>query len=201
MMPSLQIVDGFELDAVCRSLLMPNAIVQDARGRRRRLPRFFYSVESWSLALETRLTPHFGLWEFMNVDLYEPEPLRRFPRYVPCAVSMLAAHLEVLRVQLGVPLHIAANGGYRSPSHRRSTPGSPHAWGTAANLYRIGDQYVDDRESIERYSSIATELMPALYVKPYGPGPGSVDDHIHLDLGYVTAVPMEAPDEESWESK
>jgi hypothetical protein len=94
---------------------------------------------------------------------------------------------------------IAANGGYRSPSHKRSTPGSPHAWGTAANLYRIGDQYVDDRDFIERYSSIATQLMPAMRAKPYGAGPGCVDDHIHLDLGYVTMVPGEAPDEESWE--
>jgi hypothetical protein len=196
MMPPLPIVDGFELDAVCRSLLMPHAIVKDPRGKRRRLPRFFYVVESWALAMETRLTPHFALWEFINVDLYEPEPLRHFPRYVPCAVSLLAAHLEVLRIALGMPLHIAANGGYRSPSHKRSKPGSPHSWATAANLYRIGDEHVDDRDSIERYSAFATDLMPALRAKPYGPGAGYVDDHIHLDLGYVTSVPTEAPDEE-----
>jgi hypothetical protein len=183
---------------------MPDEIIVDSGGRSRRLPRFFYAVDSWAEARETRLTPHFGLWEFMDVDLFEPEPLRRFPRYVPCAVSMLAAHLEVLRVELGMPLHIAANGGYRSPSHMRSTPGSPHAWATAANVYRIGDQYLDNRESIEKYSSIAVELMPALRAKPYGENAGCVDDHIHLDIGFVLAAPFAAAastDDESWESQ
>jgi len=192
----LPIIDGFELGAPHRSLLMPGAIVRDSHARSRRLPRFFFAVESWALALETHLTPHFALWEFMDVDLYEPAPLRQFPRYVPCAVTALAAHLEVLRLQVGSPVHIAANGGYRSPSHGRSQPGSPHAWATAANIYRIGDQYLDDRDSIERYSSLAADLLPAIRPRPYGPGPGCVDDHLHLDLGYVTAVPTDAPDEE-----
>jgi len=192
----LPIIDGFELGAPHRSLLMPGAIVRDSHARSRRLPRFFFAVESWALALETHLTPHFALWEFMDVDLYEPAPLRQFPRYVPCAVTALAAHLEVLRTQVGLPVHIAANGGYRSPSHGRSQPGSPHAWAAAANIYRIGDQYLDDRESIERYSSLAADLLPAIRPRPYGPGPGCVDDHLHLDLGYVTAVPTDAPDEE-----
>jgi len=106
----LRIVDGLELDDLHKSLLMPDAVVRDSQARKRRLPRFFYAVDSWPLALETRLTPHFSLWEFMIVDLYEPEPLRRFPRYVPCAVSILAAHLEVFRLQVGAPVHIAANG-------------------------------------------------------------------------------------------
>jgi hypothetical protein len=193
---SLPIVDGLELGAPHRSLLMPGASVRDSHARTRRLPRFFYAVESWALALQTQLTPHFALWEFMDVDLYEPAPLRRFPRYIPCAVTTLAAHLEVLRMQLGAPIHIAANGGYRSPSHGRSQPGSPHAWGTAANIYRIGDQYLDERDAIERYSALAADLLPAMRPRPYGPGPGSVDDHVHLDLGYVTAVPTDAPSEE-----
>ena len=167
----LPIIDGFELGAPHRSLLMPGAIVRDSHARSRRLPRFFFGVESWALALETHLTPHFALWEFMDVDLYEPAPLRQFPRYVPCAVTALAAHLEVLRTQVGLPVHIAANGGYRSPSHGRSQPG-------------------------ERYSSLAADLLPAIRPRPYGPGPGCVDDHLHLDLGYVTAVPTDAPDEE-----
>src|SRR4051794_2539773 len=106
MTQSLQIVDGLTLNPICRSLLMPDQIVVDAEGRGQRLPRFFYAVEAWAAARETRLTPHFGLWEFMDVDLFEPEPLRRFPRYVPCAVSMLAAHLEILRIELGAPVHI-----------------------------------------------------------------------------------------------
>jgi hypothetical protein len=192
----LPIIDGLELPAPHRSLLMPGVVVRDSHARTRRLPRFFYVVESWAVALATRLAPHFALWEFMDVDLYEPAPLRRFPRYVPCAVTMLAAHLEVLRGQFGAPVHVAANGGYRSPSHGRSIPGSPHAWATAANIYRIGDEYLDEREKIERYASVATDLLPALRARPFGPGPGCVDDHVHLDLGYVTAVPTEAPGED-----
>jgi hypothetical protein len=192
----LPVVDAFDLDAPIRSLLMPGVVVRDTDARLRRLPRFFYAVESWSVALETRLTPHFALWEFMDVDLYEPALLRRFPRYVPCGVTTLAACLEVLRNEVGVPVHIGANGGYRSPSHGKSTPGSPHAWGAAANIYRIGDQYLDEQEHIERYATLATALLPALRAQPYGPGPGCVDDHMHLDLGYVTIVPADAPSED-----
>jgi hypothetical protein len=194
---SLPIVDAIELGAPYRSLLMPGALVRDSHARTRRLPRFFYAVDSWAVALETHVTPHFALWEFMDVDLYEPAPLRRFPRYVPCAVTTLAAHLEVLRDYIGVTVHIAANGGYRSPSHGRSTPGSTHAWGAAANIYRIGDEYLDERDKIEKYAALATGILPALRTRPFGTGPGCVDDHLHLDLGYVTAVPTEAPGEDA----
>lgn len=193
----LPVVDALELDAPIRSLLMPGMLVRDSHARLRRLPRFFYAVESWNVALGTRLTPHFAFWEFMDVDLYEPAPLRRFPRYVPCGVTALAGYLEVLRDHIGAPVHIAANGGYRSPSHGKSTPGSPHAWGTAANIHRIGDEYLDEREKIERYVGLATSLLPALRARPYGPGPGCVDDHVHLDLGYVTVVPADAPSEDA----
>lgn len=191
----LPLVDGLELDAPVRSLLMPGVTVRDSHARLRRLPRFFYAVESWQMALDTRLTPHFAMWEFMDVDLYEPAPLRRFPRYVPCAVTALAAHLEVLREAIGESMHIAANGGYRSPSHGKSIAGSPHCWGTAANIYRVGSQYLDERESIEKYATLAVGLLPALRARPYGPEPGCVDDHVHLDLGYVTAIPAEAAGE------
>ena len=198
----LRIVDAFDLSPLYRSLLMPDAIVRDHQARKRRLPRFFYAVDSWAAALETRLTPHFALWEFMTVDLFEAEPLRRFPRYIPCAVSALAAHLEVLRLEVVAPVYISANGGYRSPSHGRSTVGSPHSWATAANIYRIGDAYIDDREKIEQYSSLARELLPAARVKGYGPAPAFTDDHLHIDIGYVRAVPAEAPDEDlKWETK
>jgi hypothetical protein len=191
----LPVVDGLSLGAPQQSLLMPDAIVRDSHGRSRRLPRFFYTVESWALAVETQVTEHFALWEFMDVDLYEAAPLRRFPRYVPCAVPLLAAHLEVLRMQFGAPIHIAANGGYRSPSHGRSSPGSIHAWGTAANIYRIGDLCLDDRESIERMSAIATRLLPAINARAYGPDAGCADDHLHVDVGCVTALPPGSTDE------
>jgi len=193
---ALKIVDGLELGVPHRSLLMPGALVRDSHARARRLPRFFYAVESWDMALETTLTPNFALWEFMDVDLYEPMPLRTFPRYVPCAVSALAAHLEVLRTAVGAPVHVAANGGYRSPSHGRSTPGSTHAWGAAANIYRIGDDYLDDREKIERYAAVATTCLPAIRARRFGSEHGCADDHLHLDIGHVTVVPAVAPGED-----
>jgi hypothetical protein len=193
---ALPIVDGLELGAPHRSLLMPDAVVRSSHGRARRLPRFFYGVDSWTVALETRLTEHFALWEFMDVDLHEPAPLRRFPRYVPCAVVVLAAHLEVLRVAIGQPVHVAANGGYRSPSHGRSTPGSIHAWGSAANIYRVGDEYLDNRDSIERVAAIAARLLPAVRARGYGSDHGCADDHLHLDFGHVVAVPSDAAVEE-----
>ncbi len=191
---SLRIVDGLALAAEYRDLLKPAALVRDREGRARRLPRFFYEIGSWALARETQLAPNFGLWEFMDVDLHEP--LRKYPRYVPCAVAVLAAHLEVLRAEIGAPLHIAANGGYRSPAHARTDPASPHCWGTAVNIYRIGNEFLDQRARIERYSAVATRLLPALRARPFGFERGEADDHVHLDLGYVTAVPPEAPGED-----
>ena len=196
MMLPLKVVDGLTLGAPHRSLLMPAAVVRDSYRRSRRLPRFFYVVESWEIALQTMLTPHFALWEFMDVDLYEPLPLRTYPRYLPCAVTALAAHLEVFRLAVGQPVKIAANGAYRSPSHARSAIGSTHAWGTAANIFRIGDEFVDDREKIERYAALATSVLPAMRARPYGDLPGGDDDHLHLDIGHVTALPVDAPPEE-----
>ena len=192
----LKVVDGLALGAPYRSLLMPGALVRDSHGRTRRLPRFFYAVESWEEALNTQLAPHFALWEFLDVDLYEALPLRTFPRYVPCAVTALAAHLEVLRCEIGQPVKIAANGGYRSPSHGKSVLGSTHAWGTAANIFRIGDDYLDDRDKIERYGALATSLLPAMRARKYGTLPGGDDDHLHVDIGHLVAVPIDAPAEE-----
>lgn len=194
---NLPVVDGLTIGVPHRSLLMPGALLRDSRGRSRRLPRFFYSVDSWNTALETRLSPHFALWEFMDVDLHEPLPLRTFPRYVPCAVTALAAHLEVFRMEVGQPVKISSNGGYRSPAHARSRRESVHSWGTAANIYRIGDEYLDEPEKIERYGTLAMSLLPGLRARRAGSEHGSTDDHLHLDLGYLLAVPAEAPAEES----
>ena len=188
----LAVVDARDLDDGRRRLLRPDEEVPDARGVRRRLPRFFYEIPSWAAAERTILTRHFTLSEFIDVDLYEASALRLYPRYVPCAVALLAAHLEVLRVELGTSVHVSANGGYRSPVHARSAPGSTHAWGTAANIYRIGDDYLNSRDAIRRYSLLAAALLPGIYVKPDEDGRGWTDDHMHVDLGYVTAVPQEA---------
>ena len=191
----LRIVDGLELADKYRQVLRPAALVADRQGRLRRLPRFFYEIDSRQTASETDLAAHFALSEFIEVDVREAAALRAFPRYVPCAVTLLAAQLELFRLQVGVPVRIAANGGYRSPGHTLSTHTSTHAWGTAVNIYKIGDELLDEQEKIERYAGIATKLLPGIWSRPYGHNLGYADDHLHLDLGYVTVTPRDAASE------
>jgi hypothetical protein len=193
---SLRLVDATALGAPVREALRPGEFMKDAQGRARRLPRYFYEIPSWQAALDTELTPHFGLWELLDVDFREAEAARQFPRYVPCAIVLLATHLEVLREKVGTVVRIAANGGYRSPSHAHSKAASPHCWGTAANIYRIGDEMMDSQERIDRYSRLAREVLPGIWSRPFGGGPGFAFDHVHLDLGYATVVPHDAPSEE-----
>ena len=187
--PALKIVDACALDEGYRKLLRPGEVLTDREGRARRLPRFFYEVDSWQTALDIKLTPHFSLWEFVNIDLREAERIRAFPRYVPCAVSLTAAYLELFRERVGTYVHIAANGGYRSPSHELTTHASTHNWATAANIYRVGGDYMDTKESIERYAQIAASVMPSAWARPFGYSHGFTMDHLHVDLGYVTVVP------------
>ena len=191
----LPVVDGLELDEKHRRALCPDEVLLDRQGRGRRLPRFFYEIDSWQTAQKIQLTEHFSLWEFLTVDVREVEPLRTFPRYVPCAVTSLAAHLELLRDAAGTFVHIAANGGYRSPKHALTDGASTHCWGTAANIYRIGDDYLDTQEKIERYARLVDRKLPGIWTRPYGSEKGTADDHLHIDLGYMVVVPREAPSE------
>lgn len=185
----LKIVDGLELPAAYREALRPDELVRDRGGQLRRLPRFFYEISAWRVARDTKLVPNFGLWEFMIVDIGEAKVLHGFPRYVPCGVSLIAAYLQLFRQEVGTYVHIAANGGYRSPGHAQTRAASPHSWGTAVNIYRVGDDSLDTSEAIGRYGEIATRLLPGIWVRPYGHTVGYADDHLHLDLGYVTVVP------------
>lgn len=192
----LRVVDGLELDRAHRAVLRPGELMEGRDGRRRRLPRWFLEVPSWDSALETDLSPHFKVWEFLNVDVREHRMQRmEWPRYLPLAVGLLAATLEVLRGAAGTYVHIAANGGYRSPSHRLTTHAGPHVWGTAANIYRIGDDWLDDERTITRYSRLARSLSPAVWVRPYGHGVGETDDHLHLDVGFAVVAPHDGGDE------
>lgn len=193
---SLRLVDAFDLDAPRREALRPAELVRDRQGRARRLPRYFYEVTSWEEALATQLTPHFGLWELLDVDFREAPAARRFPRYVPCAITLLAAQLQILRSEVGTIVRVAANGAYRSPGHANSTVASPHMWGTAADIYRIGDELMDSRERIEKYIRVARDRLPGVWTRPFGQGPGFAFDHVHIDLGFVNVVPHDAPDEE-----
>lgn len=191
----LKVVDGRNLSEPYCAALRPGEVLEDEKGRARRLPRFFYAIDSWTAATETYLAPKFKLSEFIATDVREQEVLRGFPRYIPCAVVLLATHLALFRERVGTYVHIAANGGYRSPGHAFSQGASPHHWGTAANIYRIGDDWLEDEATIEKYRAIAQEILPGMWTRPFGYGPGYADDHLHLDLGYVTVVPRDASGE------
>jgi hypothetical protein len=189
----LRIVDAHRLERSMRDVVQPGGTLSDRSGRAHQLPRFFYEVTSWDEAHSLQLTRHFTLSEFIQNDLHEAAPLRGFPRYVPCAVTLLALALEHFRNAAGDYVHIAANGGYRSPSHALSTLATPHSWATAVNIYKIGDRLLDDNDTLERYAEIAYESMPGVYVRPFGKTLGFTDDHLHLDFGYVIMVPRGAP--------
>jgi hypothetical protein len=193
----LRVVDARELEPEVRRVLRPDELLAGDDGRARRLPRFFYEVPSWEAANDIRLAEHFTLAELMRVDVREAAPLRDFPRFVPCAITTLAAHLELFRLAAGAPVHVAANGGYRSPGHRLTRGASPHCWGTAANIYRIGDDHLDTRARIERWNAVAERALPGVWARPYGRCEGCADDHVHLDVGHLLRVPRGAAAEEA----
>jgi hypothetical protein len=188
----IKVVDAFDLDDELRTLLKPGEMLRDEHGRRHRLPRYFYEIPTHEDATQIRLTHYFGINEFILVDLRESPRLQQFPRYVPCAVRLLAFFLEQFRSAAGGSVHIAVNGGYRSPAHKMASDASPHMWGTAADIYRIGGFILKTKELIDRFNDLAEELSDDVLVLPYGHDTGkSVDDHVHIDLGYLTVIPRE----------
>jgi hypothetical protein len=190
----LPLVLADDLPPEWRELLRPGQALRDRSGVARILPSAFLRVDSWHQALETSLTANFKCWELIGVDVREAMLARSFPRYVPCAVLLLAAGLELFRLEVGTLVHIAANGGYRSPGHGLTRHASRHCWGTAANIYRIGDTWLDTREEIEKYAAIARRVIPGVWVRPYGLEDGEADDHLHLDIGYTVVDPVDGPD-------
>jgi len=162
----LHAVDGFDLPHEYRVLLRPYEAETDFQGNVHRLPRFFYEIRSWQEAHDIRLAPHF-------------------------TIVLLARFLEDFRREVDASVFISANGGYRSPAHQTGGAKSIHAWGTAANIYRIGDTWLSDAKSIQKFGSIAASLSPAVFVRPFGPQRGQTDDHLHIDLGFVSLTPRE----------
>ena len=63
----------------------------------------------------------------------------------------------------------------------------------SVNIYKIGDTMLDERDVLEQYAEVAYKSMPGVYVRPFGRKPGFTDDHLHIDFGYVIAVPRGAP--------
>jgi hypothetical protein len=190
----LPLVLANDLPPEVRELLRPGQSLKDRSGVARVLPSSFLRVDSWEQARETLLTPHFALWELIGVDVREAPLQRSFPRYVPCAIVLLAGALELFRVEAGVPVHVAANGGYRSPGHVLTRHASRHCWGTAANIYRIGETYLDTREEIEKYAAMARRVIPGVWTRPFGFRDGEADDHLHIDIGYTVFDPVVEPE-------
>jgi len=185
-------VDGFQLPEEYRALLRPGEPEAGADDTVHHLPRFFYHIHSWDEARGIRLTSHFTLAELMLVDCREARLLlSQFPHYVPCAILLLARFLEDFRREVEAPVFISANGGYRSPAHQIGGAKSIHAWGTAANIYRVGDTFLSDAKSIGKYGAMAASLSPAVFVRPFGRDNGQTSDHIHIDLGYTGLTPRE----------
>jgi len=188
----LRPIDGLRLAEEYRALLRPDEREAGANGTVHHLPRFFYEISTWQEAHEIRLAPHFTLAELMLVDCREARLLlSQFPHYVPCAIVLLARFLEAFRREVDAPVFISANGGYRSAAHQNGGAKSIHAWGTAANIYRIGDTFLSDTRSTEKYRTIAASLGPAVFVRPFGREKGQTSDHIHIDLGYANLTPRE----------
>ena len=186
----LRPVDGLNLPQEYRALLRPGEPETDSHGTVHHLPRFFYEIHSWQEAHEIRLAPHFTLAELMLVDCREARPLlAQFPHYVPCAIVLLASFLENFRREVDAPVFISANGGYKSPTHQIGGAKSIHAWGTAADIYRIGDTFLSDAKSIEKYGTIVMSLGAAVFARRFGFKRGETDDHLHLDLGFATLTP------------
>ena len=185
----LRPVDGLALSPEHRAALRPGEAVTDEQGAVHRLPRFFFQVPSWQEAHALRVASHFALSELITVDSREEGLLlRTFPHHVPCAILALARYLEDFRRAADAPVFVSANGGYRSPAHRINRGRvSLHSWGTAADIYRVGDTYLNDEKSIARYGEIAAALGADVRVRAYKEG----DDHLQVDLGYLTVVPRE----------
>ena len=188
----LRPIDGLRLAEEYRALLRPGESEAGVNGTVHRLPRFFYEISSWEEAHKIRLAPHFTLAELILVDCREARPLlSQFPHYVPCAILLLARFLEDFRREVDAAVFVSANGGYRSPAHEIGGAKSVHAWGTAANIYRIGDTFLCDTKSVEKYRTIAASLSPAVFVRPFGREKGQTGDHLHIDLGYARLTPRE----------
>ena len=114
-------------------------------------------------AKELALTAHVRLSELLIVDCREaPRLLEEFPHYVPCAVSLLARVLEDFpRAGRRVGLHFGqrrvpfTGPSAFHPGHDRSSTGA-----SAADVYRIGDTFLNTRSAIEKYAAHGTRHGP-----------------------------------------
>ena len=111
---------------------------------------------------------HFTVSEFIHTDVREAARAPGLPAVHPVrngsarvrarAVPRSGRHLRLHRRQRRVLLASARGTG----------AASPHCWGTAANIYRIGDTYLDTPETIRRFAALAREVIPTVWTRPLG---------------------------------
>ena len=63
-----------------------------------------------------------------------------------------------------------------------------------------GNEWMNDRDSIERANSAISRISPSLWVRPYGPDRGEANDHVHIDIGYAILEPRGAMGEDPEEA-
>ena len=66
----LRVVDGLTLPPEYRKALRPGEDWKDSTGRPRQLPRYFYEIPSWDMAMKIELASHFLLWENQYESLF-----------------------------------------------------------------------------------------------------------------------------------
>ncbi|HUE96395.1 MAG TPA: hypothetical protein VMN39_07025, partial [Longimicrobiaceae bacterium] len=103
----LRTVSADDLAEDVRACLRPGELAETADGLEHRLPTYFYEIPSWEATRETKLAPDFGLWEMIDVDVREAEAMRLYPRYVPCALAVVAGYLQLLRNEIGRVVRVA----------------------------------------------------------------------------------------------
>jgi hypothetical protein len=192
----MKIVDGLSLPKPQRDCLRPGDLLQDGCGETHRLPRFFYEVPSWDEAKQFKLTVNFTLAELILVDCRESRALFRHPPlYVPCAVTVLGRYLQEFRNRVEAPG--LRQREWRLPIARASMGSQPARWSRQRSSLGGGRRiFIGSvtpgsmrRSPIERHARIAQGIGPEVFVRSFGCGAGETDDHLHLDLGFVTLMP------------
>jgi hypothetical protein len=181
----------------CRDRTGPAAARRDADGPRRAAsescrgvpPHRFLGAGAGHTA-----DPHFMAWELIGVDVREAPLLRRVPAVRSMRSTAAGAALELFRMEVGTYVHVAANGGYRSPGHALNHHASRHCWGTAANIYRVGDTFCTSGTRL-RSTRPSRGVCPGVVDPAVRHADGEVDDHLHLDLGYTTFDPLQSDED------
>jgi hypothetical protein len=114
----LQLVDGTAAGRESTApRLRPGELVPDREGRLRRLPRYFYEVPSWDAALETSALPTSRCGSSSTWTCARPAAAHLGRATCPARSRCWPRTWRCCAAEVGTYVHVAANGGYRSPAH------------------------------------------------------------------------------------